>query len=53
MLILRYEDIIGTAGDLGVRQTYTQLHDLMQDFPDVQELLLDLLTGSEIYSNFD
>jgi len=46
-LTTRYEDIIGTAGDLGVRQTYTQLHDLMQDFPDVQELLLDLLTEED------
>eukprot|EP00088_Acartia_fossae_P027156 TRINITY_DN2790_c0_g1_i3.p1 TRINITY_DN2790_c0_g1~~TRINITY_DN2790_c0_g1_i3.p1 ORF type:complete len:764 (-),score=144.70 TRINITY_DN2790_c0_g1_i3:245-2446(-) len=58
-LLQRYEEIMGGAEELGVCGTYTQLHDLMSDFPDVQELLLDLLSeeealdlGLETYSAF-
>ena len=44
--IFRYEEIMNSAGEQGVRQTYSQLNHLMQDYPDVQEMLLDLLTGT-------
>jgi len=43
----RYEEIMNSAGEQGVRQTYSQLNHLMQDYPDVQEMLLDLLTEED------
>ena len=39
---------MNSAGEQGVRQTYSQLNHLMQDYPDVQEMLLDLLTGIKL-----
>ena len=39
---------MNSAGEQGVRQTYSQLNQLMQDYPDVQEMLLDLLTGIKL-----
>ncbi len=50
--IFRYEEVMNSAGEQGVRQTYSQLHQLMQDYPDVQEMLLDLLTGTIPFLNY-
>jgi len=55
----KYQQIISSAGEMGAQQTYLQLHKLMTDHEDVQEMLLDLLSeedalslGMTTYSDF-
>ena len=35
-LIIRYEELIGNAGELGVKETYLSLNQLMEGHPEVQ-----------------
>jgi len=46
----RYEEIIGLAAELGVKQTFVKLNELMTGHPDIQEMLLDLLSDVDAAS---
>jgi hypothetical protein len=46
----RYDEIIRSAGEDGAKETYSRLHNLLDGHPDVQVLLLDLLSGDEAVS---